>query len=263
MMAAGCEAWYPADALAVMGLAEIVRHLPRLLRLRRRAARATGRPRSRPRSSASTRRSSTCAWRARCASAASRPCSTSARRSGPGARGACARSRESVDLVLCVLPFETAFYESHDVRAVFVGHPLADRVPVDSDPAAARAALGLPATGAAGRGPAGQPRRRGAQARSAVCGHPRLARGARARRSPSLRRWRTPRRVRYSSRRCATTRPACRCTLVDGRAQDAMAASDAVLRGVGHGDAGDGTREAADGRCLPGRAAHGVAGAAT
>lgn len=32
---AGCETWYPADALAVMGLAEIVKHLPRLLRLRR------------------------------------------------------------------------------------------------------------------------------------------------------------------------------------------------------------------------------------
>ena len=35
MVEAGCEAWYPADALAVMGLAEIVHHLPRLLRLRR------------------------------------------------------------------------------------------------------------------------------------------------------------------------------------------------------------------------------------
>ena len=35
MIEAGCDAWYPADALAVMGLAEILRHLPRLLRLRR------------------------------------------------------------------------------------------------------------------------------------------------------------------------------------------------------------------------------------
>jgi lipid-A-disaccharide synthase len=48
-----------------------------------------------------------------------------------------------VDLVLCVLPFEPEFYGSHDVRAVFVGHPLADRVPMDSDPEVARRTLGL------------------------------------------------------------------------------------------------------------------------
>jgi hypothetical protein len=35
MTAAGCTAWYPTDTLAVMGLAEILRHLPRLLRVRR------------------------------------------------------------------------------------------------------------------------------------------------------------------------------------------------------------------------------------
>ena len=32
MVAAGCEAWASSDELAVMGLAEILRHLPRLLR---------------------------------------------------------------------------------------------------------------------------------------------------------------------------------------------------------------------------------------
>src|SRR6202790_2656623 len=34
MQAAGCEVWEPAESLAVMGLFEIVRHLPRLLLLR-------------------------------------------------------------------------------------------------------------------------------------------------------------------------------------------------------------------------------------
>jgi lipid-A-disaccharide synthase len=34
MVAAGCEAWAGAEELAVMGLAEVLRHLPRLLRLR-------------------------------------------------------------------------------------------------------------------------------------------------------------------------------------------------------------------------------------
>src|SRR6202166_2778788 len=36
MQAAGCQVWEPAESLAVMGLFEIVRHLPRLLRLRAR-----------------------------------------------------------------------------------------------------------------------------------------------------------------------------------------------------------------------------------
>jgi lipid-A-disaccharide synthase len=49
------------------------------------------------------------------------------------------------DLVLCLLPFETRFYDEHHVRAVFVGHPLADRIPLEVDRDGARRALGLPA----------------------------------------------------------------------------------------------------------------------
>jgi lipid-A-disaccharide synthase len=48
-----------------------------------------------------------------------------------------------VDLVLCLLPFETEFYGQHGVRAEFVGHPLADQIPLEIDRAGARAALGL------------------------------------------------------------------------------------------------------------------------
>ncbi len=55
--------------------------------------------------------------------------------------------RAAVDLVLCVLPFETRFYERHGVNAKFVGHPLADAIPEHVDRAAARAALALPASG--------------------------------------------------------------------------------------------------------------------
>ena len=40
MRAAGCEVWEPAESLAVMGLFEILRHLPRLLWLLRRLRRA-------------------------------------------------------------------------------------------------------------------------------------------------------------------------------------------------------------------------------
>ncbi len=47
------------------------------------------------------------------------------------------------DLVLCLFPFETDFYATHGVRARFVGHPLADQIPLTTDRAAARQALGL------------------------------------------------------------------------------------------------------------------------
>ena len=50
---------------------------------------------------------------------------------------------ESVDLVLCLFPFEPDFYREHGVRAAFVGHPLADQIPLEVDRDAARAELGI------------------------------------------------------------------------------------------------------------------------
>lgn len=55
--------------------------------------------------------------------------------------------RAAIDLVLCLLPFEKRFYDEHGVRAAFVGHPLADALPLANDTAAARAVLGLEAAG--------------------------------------------------------------------------------------------------------------------
>jgi lipid-A-disaccharide synthase len=146
MAEAGCEAWFSADELAVMGLAEIVRHLPRLLRLRREllerfAATAPDAyvgidsPEFNLRVAAALKRRGiptvqyvspqVWAWR----------------------QGRVRTIGQSVDLVLCVLPFEPAFYAAHSVRAVFVGHPLADRIPFEIDGRAARAALRLPEVG--------------------------------------------------------------------------------------------------------------------
>jgi len=51
--------------------------------------------------------------------------------------------RASVDLMLCLLPFEKAFYDKHDVPAVFVGHPLADSLPMMPESSQAQARLGL------------------------------------------------------------------------------------------------------------------------
>jgi lipid-A-disaccharide synthase len=144
MIAAGCETWASAEELAVMGLAEVIPHLPRLLRLRHelvvrmraappdvyvgvdykefnlsvaRKLKASGIP------TVQYVSPQVWAWR-------------------PGRVKTIARA---VDLVLCLLPFEATFYTSHGVRALFVGHPLADEIPLEVDRAAARGALRIDA----------------------------------------------------------------------------------------------------------------------
>ncbi|WP_338489895.1 lipid-A-disaccharide synthase [Pseudomonas trivialis] len=52
--------------------------------------------------------------------------------------------REGCDLMLTLLPFEARFYEEQGVPVRFVGHTLADAIPLQADRAAARAELGLP-----------------------------------------------------------------------------------------------------------------------
>ena len=51
--------------------------------------------------------------------------------------------RRSVDHMLCIFPFESALLASHGIAATYVGHPLASVIPMQSDRAGARAALGL------------------------------------------------------------------------------------------------------------------------
>jgi lipid-A-disaccharide synthase len=142
MQAAGCVAWEPAESLAVMGLFEILRDLPRLLRLRAHVRSLFLRarpdvfvgidsPEFNLRLARDLRRGGiptvqyvspqVWAWR----------------------RRRVRTIHESVDLVLCLLPFEKRFYASQGVGAEFVGHPLADAIPVEVDRAAARTRLAL------------------------------------------------------------------------------------------------------------------------
>jgi lipid-A-disaccharide synthase len=51
--------------------------------------------------------------------------------------------RKSVDHVLCIFPFEEALLASHGVDATYVGHPIAQAIPMQADQAQARVALGL------------------------------------------------------------------------------------------------------------------------
>jgi len=52
----------------------------------------------------------------------------------------------SADLVLCLFPMEPPIYARHGIDARFVGHPMADEIPLQVDREQARAELGLPAS---------------------------------------------------------------------------------------------------------------------
>ena len=140
MIAAGCQAWAPAEELGVMGLAEVLRHLPRLLRLRARlrARFLSDRPDvfigiDSPEFNLPLA--------ARLKAAGIRTVQYVSPQVWAWRQGRLRTIGSSVDLVLCILPFETEFYARHGVRAEFVGHPLADAIPLKTDRAAARAAL--------------------------------------------------------------------------------------------------------------------------
>lgn len=51
--------------------------------------------------------------------------------------------KRSVDHVLCIFPFEPALLAAHGIDATYVGHPLANVIPMQADKSAARLALGL------------------------------------------------------------------------------------------------------------------------
>lgn len=51
--------------------------------------------------------------------------------------------KASVDLVLCLFPFEKGFYQRYDVPAAFVGHPLASQLPLQNPILDAKQELGL------------------------------------------------------------------------------------------------------------------------
>ncbi|MHB8447713.1 MAG: lipid-A-disaccharide synthase [Rudaea sp.] len=146
MRAAGLQAWHDCEELAVMGIAEVLRHLPRLLRLRKTLAErlAAWKPdvfvgidapdfnlglerRLKERGIRTVHYVSPSVWAWR--------------------EGRVKKIQASADLVLCLFPMEPAIYARHAAAARFVGHPLARMFPMQPDQAGARAALKLPPSG--------------------------------------------------------------------------------------------------------------------
>jgi lipid-A-disaccharide synthase len=144
MRGAGMDTWFDAGELAVMGLAEVLSHLPRLLGVRR------------------ALRERVLAWKPDVFVGIDAPDFNLGVERWLKQRGvrtahyvspsvwAWRESRaekigRSADRVLCLFPMEPAIYARHGVDARFVGHPLADALPLAPDREAARAALGIPA----------------------------------------------------------------------------------------------------------------------
>jgi lipid-A-disaccharide synthase len=144
MIAAGCEAWAHSDELGVMGLVEVLSHLPRLLRLRRTLLRRIDRARPDvfvgidvPDFNMGLAK--------RLKKAGIRTVQYVSPQVWAWRQGRVKSIGAACDLVLCLLPFEKRFYDEHGVRAEFVGHPLADQIPLEIDRAGARRVLGIDA----------------------------------------------------------------------------------------------------------------------
>ena len=142
MAAQGFQAWWPHDKLAVRGYVEVLRHYREISGIRQKlAARLLADPpqafigidapdfnldlEARLKAAGIPTIHFICpsvwAWRG----------------------GRAARMASSVDHVLCLFPFEPALLHQHGVAATYVGHPLADAIPLQAPRAASRAALGL------------------------------------------------------------------------------------------------------------------------
>ncbi len=139
---AGVEAIYPSEKLAVNGYVEVLRHLPELLWIRSRITRYFRHERLRVfvgidapdfnfTLEAKLKRAgiptvhfvspSLWAWRPE----------------------RIHRIKQAVSHMLVVFPFEEQIYRDAGIPVSYVGHPLADVIPLEPDSAAARATLGL------------------------------------------------------------------------------------------------------------------------
>lgn len=143
MIAEGCDSLEPMETLSVMGLVEVIRHIRPLLAVRNKIVqtfidnppdifigidapdfclRVARKLKERGIKTVQYVSPSVWAWR----------------------QGRVHGIKKSVDTVLCLFPFEKAFYDRFDMHATFIGHTLADQYPMEPDTAGARETLNVP-----------------------------------------------------------------------------------------------------------------------
>ncbi len=144
LVEAGVEAIYPSEKLAVNGYVEVLRHLPELLQIRSRIARyfLDRRPRVFVGIDAPDFNFALEArlWQAGIPTVHFVSPSIWAWRPER-----IHRIKQAVSHMLVVFPFEEQIYRDAGIPVSYVGHPLADVIPLEPDTAGARATLGLAA----------------------------------------------------------------------------------------------------------------------
>ena len=142
MQAAGFGAEWPAEKLAVRGYAEVLRHYREIAGIRRQLLkRLLSHP---PDVFIGVDAPDFNLWlEARLKAAGIRSIHFVSPSVWAWRGGRIRKIARSVDQILCLFPFEPALYLGHGVKASYVGHPLADIIPLESSAAAARERLGL------------------------------------------------------------------------------------------------------------------------
>ena len=142
MIEAGCEPWFDIEDLSVMGIFDVIKHLPRLYKIRNQVIKKIierppdafigidypefnlnieGALKKRGIQTIHMVSPSFWAWR----------------------ENRIKTFNKKIDLMLCLFPFEEGLLQEQGLRAIFIGHPLADSIPIVTDQIAAKKDLGI------------------------------------------------------------------------------------------------------------------------